>query len=54
MWKPPERIRHAPEPGAWPTRDQAEGSLWFSPIPIGPLTSDQPHLGAGDGALAFQ
>jgi len=38
MWKPPEKIKYAPEPGAWPTREQAEGSLWFSPIDIGPLT----------------
>ena len=38
MWKPPERIKYAPEPGAWPTRKEAEGSLWFSPIRIGPLT----------------
>ncbi|MCY4238769.1 MAG: NADH:flavin oxidoreductase [Rhodospirillaceae bacterium] len=38
MWKPPEKIRYSPEPGAWPTRDQAENSLWFSPIRIGPLT----------------
>ncbi|MDE0254924.1 MAG: hypothetical protein OYG32_09020, partial [Rhodospirillaceae bacterium] len=38
MWKPPERIKYAPEPGAWPSREQAERSLWFSPIRIGPLT----------------
>ena len=38
MWKPPERIKYAPEPGAWPTQEQAARSLWFSPIRIGPLT----------------
>lgn len=38
MWKPAERIKYLPDPGAWPTREQAEGSLWFSPIEIGPLT----------------
>ena len=38
MWKPPERIRYAPEPGAWPTREQAARALWFSPVQIGPLT----------------
>ncbi len=37
MWKPPERIKHSPPPGDWPTREEAERSLLFSPIDIGPL-----------------
>jgi 2,4-dienoyl-CoA reductase-like NADH-dependent reductase (Old Yellow Enzyme family) len=35
MWRPPQRIRWQPAPGRWPTREEAERSLLFSPIAIG-------------------
>lgn len=38
MWKPSERIKYAPEPGAWPSESVAGDSMWFSPVNIGPLT----------------
>ena len=38
MWKPPERIKHTPDPGPWPSCAQAQRALWFSPIRIGSLT----------------
>lgn len=41
MWKPPERIKYAPDPGRWPTADEAARSRWFSPVRIGPLTLEQ-------------
>ena len=37
MWKPPERIKYEPNPGEWPSAAEADKSLWFSPIDIGPL-----------------
>jgi len=41
MWKPPERIKHEPDPGRWPTADEAAKAMWFSPVKIGPLTLAQ-------------
>lgn len=41
MWKPPERIKYAPDPGRWPTAEEAARSRWFSPVRIGPLTLEQ-------------
>ena len=41
MWRPPERIKWKPDPGAWPTREEAADSLLFTPIPVGPLTLEQ-------------
>ena len=38
MWKPPQRIRYKPQPGTWPSREQAANSRWFSPIQIGSLS----------------
>ena len=38
MWRPPQRIRWKPEPGAWPTRDQAAAARLFSPVKVGPTT----------------
>jgi 2,4-dienoyl-CoA reductase-like NADH-dependent reductase (Old Yellow Enzyme family) len=38
MWKPPQRIKHKPGPGAWPSAAQAAQSRWFSPIALGPVT----------------
>ncbi|MCL4798240.1 MAG: hypothetical protein KJ025_01555 [Burkholderiales bacterium] len=37
MWRPPERIKWKPAPGRWPTREEAERSMLFSPVEIGPL-----------------
>lgn len=37
MWRPPERIRWTPDPGPWPTAEEATGSRLFSPIQIGPV-----------------
>lgn len=37
MWRPSERIRWKPEPGAWPTAEQAGTSRLFSPVRIGPV-----------------
>ena len=37
MWKPPERIKHPlPDPG-WPSREEAERSLLFQPLRVGPM-----------------
>ncbi len=41
MWRPPERIKYQPQPGAWPSRDVAERAKLFSPIEIGNLTLNQ-------------
>jgi 2,4-dienoyl-CoA reductase-like NADH-dependent reductase (Old Yellow Enzyme family) len=41
MWKPPERIKHEPPPGGWPSREAAARSLLFSPLAIGSLTLEQ-------------
>jgi 2,4-dienoyl-CoA reductase-like NADH-dependent reductase (Old Yellow Enzyme family) len=35
MWKPPERVKHEPPPGGWPTPEEAARSLLFSPIRVG-------------------
>ncbi len=32
MWKPPERIRHRLPEAQWPTLDDIQSALWFSPI----------------------
>ena len=37
MWRPPERIHYKPDPGRWPTKDEAEASRLFSPVDIGPV-----------------
>ena len=37
LWRPPERIRHAPAAGRWPTAAEAGRSMLFSPIALGPL-----------------
>ena len=41
MWKPPERIKYEPQPGPWPTAEEAATALWFSPVRMGPLTLEQ-------------
>ena len=38
MWRPPQKIKCKPQPGAWPTRTQAAASRLFSPIQLGPVT----------------
>jgi 2,4-dienoyl-CoA reductase-like NADH-dependent reductase (Old Yellow Enzyme family) len=37
MWRPPERIRHDPAGGRWPDAAEAQRSLLFSPVTVGPL-----------------
>jgi len=41
MWRPKERIKYKPQPGPWPTREKAEGSMLFSPVDIGPISLQQ-------------
>jgi 2,4-dienoyl-CoA reductase-like NADH-dependent reductase (Old Yellow Enzyme family) len=41
MWRPKERIKYKPQPGPWPTREEAQASLLFSPVDIGPITLKQ-------------
>ena len=41
MWKPPERIRHEPPPGEWPTREEAAASFLYSPVRLGPVTLEE-------------
>jgi len=41
MWRPPERVRHDPRPGQWPSAAQAAASLLFSPVAVGPLILSQ-------------
>ena len=57
MWKPRDPIRHRILPAQWPTAEQAELSLLFSPISVGPLTLESrswvpamvPWRATGDG-----
>ena len=41
MWTPPERVKHPVSPTSWPTAEEAEASMLFAPIDVGPtrLTS---------------
>ena len=41
MWRPPERIKYAPQPGLWPDQERADKSILFSPIRIGSTTLQQ-------------
>jgi 2,4-dienoyl-CoA reductase-like NADH-dependent reductase (Old Yellow Enzyme family) len=41
MWRPPERIRHNPQPGRWPSAAEAAASRLFSPVRVGTLTLEQ-------------
>ena len=41
MWKPEERIKHKPNPGRWPTREEADSALLFRPLEHGPLHLNQ-------------
>ncbi len=57
MWRPPERIKWKPDPGSWPTREEAATSPLFQPISLGPVTLEQrtwvpamvPWRATGDG-----
>ena len=59
MWRPPERIKWTPQPGRWPTRDEAAASRLFQPIDIGPLALETrcwvpamvPWRATGDGIV---
>lgn len=37
MWRPAERIKYQPVPGRWPNREEAERSILFSPVDLGPI-----------------
>jgi len=37
MWRPPQKIKWKPKPGAWPSREEALGSRLFSSLRAGPL-----------------
>lgn len=41
MWKPPQRIKHPPLDHPWPGVEQAQQSLLFNPIKLGPLQLEQ-------------
>jgi len=41
MWRPAERIKYLPEPGAWPDRATAQSSKLFSPVKVGPVELEQ-------------
>ena len=38
MWKPAEKIKYDPNPGSWPSAEQAAGSMLYSPVDIGSIT----------------
>lgn len=38
MWRPPQRIKWKPDPGGWPTPEEAARSRLFSPIAIGKIS----------------
>lgn len=37
MWRPEARIKYQPQPGRWPSREEAAASMLFSPVAVGPL-----------------
>ena len=59
MWRPPERIRHDPHPGVWPSAAEAAASRLFSAITVGAQTLRQrtwvpamvPWRASEDGAV---
>ncbi len=59
MWRPPERIKWSPEPGRWPTREEAARARLFQPVAIGPVNLDSrtwvpamvPWRATGDGIV---
>ena len=38
MWRPVERIKYAPQPGSWPSKEESENSLLFRPVLVGSET----------------
>ena len=59
MWRPPERIKWAPQPGEWPDRETAASSRLFGPVDLGPVALEQrtwipamvPWRATGDGLV---
>ena len=59
MWRPPERIRHDPQAGSWPSAAEAATSRLFSEVAVGPHTLKQrtwvpamvPWRASEDGAV---
>lgn len=41
MWKPPQRIKYASEPGAWPTTEQALRAQLYQPLDMGTLQLEE-------------
>jgi len=41
MWKPPERIKHPIPEVRWPTVEQAQQAMLFSPLALGPIELEQ-------------
>ncbi|MBT8078199.1 MAG: NADH:flavin oxidoreductase [Gammaproteobacteria bacterium] len=41
MWRPAERIKYKPQPGDWPTREEAARSMLFSPVDVGAVQLQQ-------------
>ncbi len=37
MWRPAQKIKWKPQPGEWPTADEAARARLFSPLDVGPL-----------------
>lgn len=37
MWKPPEKIRYSPDPGSWPSAEEAANAALFKPLTHGAL-----------------
>ena len=59
MWRPPERIRWEPDPGIWPSADEAASARLFQPVNIGPIELESstwvpamvPWRATGDGEV---
>lgn len=41
MWRPEQRIKYSADPGVWPTAEQANDSLLFTPLQVGRLQLSQ-------------
>lgn len=41
MWRPPQRIRHDPQPGRWPSAAEISCSPLFQPIQVGAIALRQ-------------
>ncbi|MBT8446586.1 MAG: NADH:flavin oxidoreductase, partial [Gammaproteobacteria bacterium] len=38
MWKPPQRIKHVPHGGRWPSAEEAAAARLFQPLSVGRLS----------------